>query len=288
MHTAEPKRGCCNKNIWLLSFTTQSNSGSQCCLVTMAHYWPYLCGHKNVWRRPPIPPPRPSSPPSFRPSYDHTTTLAALISPSLSSILPGGNHPPLSPTPARAALRWVLSAWELPSLLLLRGPANMYTLEPSARKKKNNTHTHTHNGLVCTVCAFRTQQIQQWWAGGGRLEGCRLHAMKLIDSCKNRGTQSSAKETQYHTARWAGAPAFVRILLQSGICALPAAGEKKHGRVWEDVLVCMRQKKYCVITSALSRESQMCSICETNLLVRDEMYLISIHSWELKSQVQLF
>lgn len=145
----------------------------------------------------------------------------------------------------------------------------------------------THNGLVCTVCAFRTQQIQQWWAGGGRLEGCRLHAMKLIDSCKNRGTQSSAKETQYHTARWACAPAFVRILLQSGICALPAAGEKKHGRVWEDVPVCMR-KKYSGITSALSRESQMCSICESNLLVRDEMYLISIHSWVLKSQVQLF
>ena len=64
--------------------------------------------------------------------------------------------------------------------------------------------------------------------------------MKLIDSCKNRGTQSSAKETQYHTARWVGAPAFMRILLQSGISALPAVGEQTHGRVWEDVLVCVR------------------------------------------------
>jgi len=77
--------------------------------------------------------------------------------------------------------------------------------------------------------------------------------MKLIDSCKNRGTQSSVKETQHHTARWAGAPAFMRILLQSGIFALPAAGGKKHGRVWENVLVCMKkQQKYVWLTSAMS------------------------------------
>lgn len=161
MHTAELKRGCCNKNIWLLSFTTQSNSGSQCCLVTMAHYWPYLCGHKNVWRSPPIPTPSPSSPPSFRPSYDHTTTLAALISPSLSSILPGGKHPPHSPTPARAALQWVLSAWEHPSLLLRRGPGNIYTLEPFAKKKK-----HTMGS-----CALYVRSEHNRYSSGGRVVG---------------------------------------------------------------------------------------------------------------------
>ncbi len=141
-------------------------------------------------KKPPLLALQPPSLPSLSPSYNHTTTLIALISPSLSSILPGGKHLPHSPTPARAALRRVLSAWELPSSLLQRGPENMYTLEA---KQKNNV-------LVFIVCARRTQQIQHWWAGSGRLEGCRLH-MKLIDSCKNRGTQSSAKETQHHTAR---------------------------------------------------------------------------------------
>lgn len=241
MHTAEPKQGCCNKNIWLLSFTTQSNSGLQCCLVTMAHYWPYLCGHKNVWRSPPC------LPSNLLPAFSQ-------------SFLQPHYHPH---SPYLPVSEQHLARGQAPSMLLypcqgssavggsLRAPLSFIT--EGARK-----HVHTwalckkHNALVCTVCARRTQQIQRWWAGGGRLEGCRLHAMKLIDSCKNRGTQSSAKETQYHTARWVGAPAFMRILLQSGISALPAVGEEKHDRVGENVLVCMRTRQTCSgLTSAM-------------------------------------
>lgn len=64
---------------------------------------------------------------------------------------------------------------------------------------------------------YRTLQIQALWVVGGRLRWCRLHSMKLIDSCKNRGTQSSAKETQECAARWAGAPALIAIFIQRGV-----------------------------------------------------------------------
>lgn len=158
-----------------------------------------------------LPPSQPLSPPLWVASCQGASTLHALL--PLPGQLCGGCYLPGSPL----------------SFYYWRGPGNMYTLEPFFAKTQCACEH-----CMCTVHARRTQQIQHLWAGGGRLEGCRLHAMKLIDSCKNRGTQSSAKETQYHTARWVGAPAFMRILLQSGICALPAVGEKKHGRVWEN------------------------------------------------------
>lgn len=157
-----------------------------------------------------------------------------LSPPTLSSTLQGGNHPPCSPTPGRAAMLLVLSAQEL----------------PFAKTQCACVHS------MCIVHAHRAQQIQRWWAGSGRLEGCRLHAMKLIDSCKNRGTQSSAKETQYHTARWVSEPAFVRILVQSGISALPAVGEQRHGKVWENVFY-RRTQKYSRHTSAMSNTKIM-------------------------------
>lgn len=163
MHTAEPKLGCCNKNIWLLTFTTQSNSGSQCCLVTMAHYWPYLRGHKNVWRSPP-PTPSTSSPPAFAQSFlQPHNNLRALISPLLrvaSSQGPSTLYTP--PNPAGAALRWVFSAQELLSLFIQKGGVrNMKTLEPSQK----------HNALVSvhTTCMQNTTDTTlvgvKWEAG---------------------------------------------------------------------------------------------------------------------------
>lgn len=72
--------------------------------------------------------------------------------------------------------------------------------------KKHNLQKNTMHLLLCSSHAGRTQQIQHWWAGSGRLEGCRLHAMKLIDSCKSTGTQSSAKETYYCKVSWCSSP----------------------------------------------------------------------------------
>lgn len=221
MHTAEPKLGCCNKNIWLLTFTTQSNSGSQCCLVTMAHYWPYLRGHKNVWRSPPLTPST-SSPPAFAQSFlQPHNNLRALIAPLLR--VASSQGPSILYTPPNPAGQ-LCGGYSLPrsSCLFLYRKGGWGTW------KHLSLHKNTMLLFLCTLHACRTQQIQRWWAWSGRLEGCRLHAMKLIDSCKNRGTQSSAKETEYRTARWVGAPAFIIIFFQSGFSLQPAVGGKQE------------------------------------------------------------
>lgn len=175
-----------------------------------------------MYEAPPLTPST-SSPPAFAQSFlQPHNNLRALIAPLLrvaSSQGPSILYTP--PNPAGAALRWVFSAQELLSLFIQKGGG----------EEHENTWAFTKNTMLlflCTVHACRTQQIQRWWAWSGRLEGCRLHAMKLIDSCKNRGTQSSAKETEYHTARWVGAPAFIIIFFQSGFSLQPAVGGKQE------------------------------------------------------------
>lgn len=36
------------QHIWV-NFWQNPHTGLPCCLVTKAHGWPYMCGHKNVW-----------------------------------------------------------------------------------------------------------------------------------------------------------------------------------------------------------------------------------------------
>lgn len=161
MHTAEPKLGCCNKNIWLLTFTTQSNSGSQCCLVTMAHYWPYLRGHKNVWRSPPLTPST-SSPPAFTQSFlQPHNNLRALIAPLLR--VASSQGPSILYTPPNPAGQ-LCGGYSLPR-------SSCLFLYRKGGEEHENTWAFTKTQCSCFCAHYMHAEHNRYNAGGREVGG---------------------------------------------------------------------------------------------------------------------
>lgn len=85
-------------------------------------------------------------------------------------------------------------------------------------------------------CACACVQTLRRWAGG-RLDGCRLHAMKLMDSCTRRGTVKRKGDRAPHRKVSRRRGLRENISLEWNVHARPAeawrGGNRRAGMCWK-------------------------------------------------------
>lgn len=113
-------------------------------------------------------------------------------------------------------------------MLLLQGSSPPFLSRRGWRGVPGNKHI--------AQCACACMQTLCRWAGG-RLDGCRLHAMKLMDSCTRRGTvkRKGDRAPQRKVSRCRGLRE--NISLEWNVHVRPAeawrGGSRRAGMCWK-------------------------------------------------------